>query len=107
MTNKFLWLDLFSRKNETQVTVLSTLRTNQLFVKLTRRELGYVSKIVHVRTYEPSEVVFEQYEKGLGMYMIAKGAIDIRVRNGEKGEEMLVTTLGPGSFFGELALVDT
>lgn len=107
--NKFLWLDLFSRKSESDITVLSTLKSNQLFARLTPRELSYVSKTVHVRTYEPGETVFEQYEKGLGMYMIAKGAIDIKIRGGDKSasdHEILVTTLGAGSFFGELALID-
>lgn len=106
--NKFLWVDLFSRKSESEITVLSTLKSNQLFMKLTPRELAYVSKIVHMRVYEPSEPVFKQYEKGLGMYMIAKGAVDIRVRTPNSGdEEISVTTLNEGSFFGELALVDT
>lgn len=106
VTNKFLWLDLFSRKSESEITILSTLKTNQLFAKLTPREINYVSGIVHMRNYEPSEVIFEQYEKGLGMYMIAKGAVDIKIRDKHDGD-LLVTTLGPGSFFGELALVDT
>lgn len=107
VTNKFLWLDLFSRKSESEITVLSTLKSNQLFIKLTQRELNYVSKIVHMRSYEPGESVFAQYEKGLGMYMIARGAIDIRIRDKHNNGDLLVTTLGPGSFFGELALVDT
>ncbi|MEW6058118.1 MAG: cyclic nucleotide-binding domain-containing protein [Bdellovibrionota bacterium] len=106
--NKFLWLDLFSRKSETEITVLSTLKSNQLFARLTPRELQYVSRFVHLRNYEPGETIFKQYEKGLGMYMIAKGAVDIRVRtNDNLQDEMLVTTLGAGSFLGELALIDT
>lgn len=108
MTNRYLWLDLFSRKDEQEVTILSTLKMNQLFVKLTSRELSYVSKVVHLRNYDPGEVVFEQFEKGLGMYMIASGSVAIKIRGAEKNEpEVLVTTLGVGSFFGELALIDT
>lgn len=99
-TNKYLWLDLFSRKSESEITVMSTLKTNQLFTLLSPRELRYVSQVVHVRTYEPNETIFEQYEKGLGMYMIAKGNVDINV------VDVHVTTLNTGSFFGELALVD-
>ena len=99
-TNKFLWLDLFSRKSESEITVLSTLKSNQLFTLLSPRELREVAHVVHVRTYENGELIFEQYEKGLGMYMIAKGNIEIKV------SEVLVTTLNAGSFFGELALVD-
>jgi CRP-like cAMP-binding protein len=106
-TNKYLWIDLFSRKSESEITVLSTLKTNQLFMKLTPRELAYVSRTIHMRVYEPGEPVFKQYEKGLGMYMIAKGAVDIKVRTPDSPEEeLLVTTLQVGSFFGELALVD-
>ncbi len=105
--NKFLWLDLFSQKNDSEITVLSTLRSNLLFAKLSARELNYVSKVVHVRTYEPGEVIFSQYEKGLGMYMIAKGAVEIKIRASDKGEsEVVVTTLDAGTFFGELALID-
>jgi CRP/FNR family cyclic AMP-dependent transcriptional regulator len=107
-TNKYIWLDLFSRKNEAEITILSTLKTNQLFSQLTNRELTYVSKTVHVRHYEPGETVFQQYEKGLGMYMIAKGGVEIKIRAADNSDqEALVTTLGSGSFFGELALVDT
>src|SRR4051812_5170515 len=96
-TNKFLWIDLFSRKSESEITVLSTLKSNQLFTKLTPRELSYVSKIVHTRTYEPGEPVFKQYEKGLGMYMIAKGAVEIKVRSPDNPDsEILVTTLEVG-----------
>ncbi len=107
LPNRFLWLDFFSTKNESDITILSTLKSNLLFSKLTNRELKLVAKVVHVRTYQPSEVVFAQYEKGLGMYMIAKGSVEIKVRTSDKPvHEVLVTTLTAGSFFGELALID-
>lgn len=100
-------MDLFSQKNESDVTILSTLKSNLLFAKLTPRELSYVAKVVHVRMYEPGEIVFAQYEKGLGMYMIAKGAVEIKVKASEKSDgEVGVTTLDAGTFFGELALID-
>lgn len=104
--NKYLWLDLFSRKSESEVTILTTLKSNQLFGTLTNRELGYLSKLVHLRNYEPGEVVFSQFEKGLGMYMIAKGSVEIRAHKPHSPDEVPVTTLEAGSFFGELALID-
>lgn len=103
--NRFVWLDIFSRKSESEITILSTLKSNQLFTRLSPRELAYVAKMVHVRHYEPGELVFAQYEKGLGMYMIAKGAVEIKMRTSEK-IEVPITTLDAGSFFGELALID-
>ena len=106
---KFLWTDFFSKKSEEEVTVLSTLKANKLFKHLTNREIQYVSKVVHMRRYEPSDRIFAQYEKGLGMYMIAKGAVEIRLKtpNAEKSDpETTVAELSEGSFFGELALID-
>lgn len=105
LPGKNLWFDFFSKKNESDITVLSTLKSNQLFSKLSQKELTLVAKMVHVRQFDSGEVVFAQYEKGLGMYMIAKGSVEIKVRTPE-GPEVLVTTLEPGSFFGELALID-
>ncbi len=104
---RLLWLDFFSKKNEADLTVMSMLRSNQLFSKLTRKELALVSKLVHMRNYEAGEAVFTQDEKGLGMYIIAKGTIDIRMRaHDNPAEEVTVATLEPGSFFGELALTE-
>ena len=107
---KYLWTDYFSKKNESEITVISTLKRNRLFKRLTQKEYEYVSKVIHVRHFSPHEVVFSQYEKGLGMYMIAKGAIEIRVKSPNNLESAdpgnLVTTLNEGSFFGELALID-
>jgi CRP-like cAMP-binding protein len=106
---KFLWSDFFTKKSEVDVTVVSTLKANKLFKRLSPREIAYVAKVVHMRHYEPNDQVFAQYEKGLGMYMIAKGAIEIRLRahNADKSDpETLVADLTEGSFFGELALID-
>lgn len=103
----FLWIDLFSKKNEVEVTVLSVLKANQLFCRLTRKELALVANLVHIRNYEAGEAVFSQAEKGLGMYIIVKGSIEIRIHeHGKPGEEIAVAELGPGSFFGEHALID-
>jgi CRP-like cAMP-binding protein len=106
---KYLWTDFFSKKDETKITILSTLKANKLFRTLTKSELNYVANVVHMRQYEPGELIFAQYEKGLGMYMIAKGAVEIRYRapDADKNEvEAVVAELGEGSFFGELALID-
>lgn len=106
--NKFLWLDLFSKKNDIDLSILSHLKANQLFSTLSRRELKYVSTIVHIRNYEPGELIFKQYEKGLGGYMIARGGVEIKTRAQDRTDvEVLITTLGAGSFFGELALIDS
>lgn len=107
-SQKFLWINLFPRKSETEHLVFNTLKECQLFNKLQKREIDYISKFVHVRQYTPGEAIFSQYEKGLGLYIIAKGSVEIKSRSSQASEaEALITTLSAGSFFGELALVDT
>jgi CRP/FNR family cyclic AMP-dependent transcriptional regulator len=99
----FLWKDLFrgkKRKSDLQ----RILGENILFCTLTRRELNYLSNFVYERVFQANEPVFQQADRGLGMYLIASGRIAIKTKNAI--EEVYVTELGGGSFVGELALVD-
>ncbi len=100
----FLWRDLFRRGSSEQKTLLDVLKENILFKGLNRSELRYLSHFVYERVYQPDEPVFNQGDRGNGMYIIAKGRISIKTHHSDG--EVLVTTLSEGSFFGEIALVD-
>lgn len=100
----FLWRDLFRREKSGDTLILSTLRENILFRTLSKAETRYLATLVHERTYQPEEPVFQQNDRGIGMYVIAKGRVAIKTNNPEG--DVLVTILHQGSFFGELALVD-
>ena len=106
----FLWDNIFKRLEHTQ-DIGTILSRNILFKNLSRRELDFIEKIVHVRKYRAGEMIFRQNESGVGMYIIVKGAVEIRILddvlaepNSEK--EVVVTRLEPGDFFGELSLVE-
>jgi CRP-like cAMP-binding protein len=104
-----LWDNIF-RKRRGEDGVGDILRTNMLFQDLSDREIGFLESIVHVRRFHPGEPVFRQGEIGVGMYLIAKGRVEIFVggerSNGEDSKEIFITQLMPGDFFGELALVE-
>lgn len=100
----FLWTDLFKREKSSQRSIAKILQENVLFCTLTTRELSYLSSLVYERVYQPGEPVFQQYDRGLGMYVIIKGRIAIKTESPQG--ETLITTLSEGSFFGEIALVD-
>jgi NADH:ubiquinone reductase (H+-translocating) len=53
--------------------------------------------------YEPGETVFEEGEVGDSLYMILAGQVEVIKRVGSQTE--IVRTLGPGEYFGEMALL--
>lgn len=104
-----LWDNLF-KKNQKDKDLLAILSENYLFEALTKSELKFVKELVHIRTYKPGEPVFKQGEVGIGMYLIASGAVDVLVEDlaadRPEMQTVFVTRLGPGDFFGELSLVE-
>lgn len=109
----YLWDNLF-RRSKKEDDVLTILRENILFQDLGERELRFVESLVHVRRFHAGEPVFRQNEIGVGMYLIAKGRIEIFVSDpnmqslvaDDENREIFITQLMPGDFFGELALVE-
>lgn len=53
--------------------------------------------------YEPGEVVFEEGDSGDSLFMIMSGQVEILKRFGDSQET--VRSLGPGEYFGEMALL--
>ena len=58
-----------------------------------------------VRTYSKSDVLFQQNTRGREMYVIYSGKVKLLLQ-GEGQKETELATLGPGDFFGEMALID-
>ncbi len=101
----FLWTDLFqSGKSDQKKPVAHYLNHNILFKTLTPRELNYLANLVYERVYQADEPIFQQNDRGLGMYVIAKGKVAIKSHN--PNGEILVTVLNQGNFFGEIALIE-
>lgn len=56
------------------------------------------------KTCEPGEVLFREGEAGDTMYVIQSGSV--RITKAVKGEEKTLAILGPGEFFGEMAILN-
>jgi CRP/FNR family transcriptional regulator, cyclic AMP receptor protein len=106
---------------------LDRLHELSLFVNLTPAELQIVDGLLHERHYLEGEVIFDEGEEGQAIYIIASGEVLISLPehgNGRRatqpaangataahplrrqGDTGRVAQLGPGTFFGELALLD-
>ena len=64
---------------------------------------AFLENIVHVRSYQPDEMVFSQNDIGSGMYIIRSGKVLIYTLD-EQGREREQALLETGDFFGEIAL---
>ena len=81
------------------------LKNIYLFKELTNKELEKVLKIAKVEKYPANHVIFKEGDKGDKLYVILKGKVRISKQIEGIGEEALAI-LGPGSFFGEMSLID-
>jgi CRP-like cAMP-binding protein len=82
-------------------SVTDVLATVPLFSMLSKRELAKLAKDVHERTFPAGAVLTEQDEFGSIFTVIAEGQATVSVNT------RTVATLGPGDFFGEMALIDS
>lgn len=76
-----------------------------IFDALKKRDLRFLESMVHVRNYQTDESVFHEGDIGSGMYCVRSGQVLIYVTD-EKGREVRQALLGPGDFFGEVALTE-
>jgi CRP-like cAMP-binding protein len=83
---------------------LQRLKSSALFGSLKPLELKIVDGLMHERRYLPGEIVFDEGEEGQALYLLMSGQVGISRANG--GARQQVAVLGPGSFFGDLALLD-
>ena len=83
---------------------LHRLKNSALFSSLTALELRIVDGLMHERRYLSQEIVFDQGEEGQALYLITSGRVAISRANGTHFD--VVAELGPGSVFGDLALLD-
>ncbi len=58
-----------------------------------------------LRAFAPGQVVFSAGEPGDGFYIVVSGRVQISAAIGPK-ESRVLATIGPGDFFGEMAVVD-
>jgi CRP-like cAMP-binding protein len=78
----------------------AALQRIDLFSGLEDKEAKKIAPLFKDRTYAAGETMAEEGSHGVGFFVIESGTAKVTVR----GEDR--TTLGPGSHFGEIALID-
>jgi CRP/FNR family cyclic AMP-dependent transcriptional regulator len=83
--------------SEAQVELLQRV---PLFADFERRDLERLSRSFKERTFEAGHKVAEEGRGGAGFFVIESGEATVSVRGDERAK------LGPGDYFGEIALID-
>ena len=71
-----------------------------LFAGLEKRDLERIADSFKERTYAAGETIAREGHGGAGFFVIAEGTAKVSVQGDERA------TLGPGDYFGEIALLD-
>ena len=104
---RWMWANVFQGADANRDSILESMKKIPLFQDLTPKELRRIEESLYLRKYRADEFIFRAGEPGLGMYIIHAGSVWIQRAEdaGTKGLEPILE-LGPGDFFGEMALLE-
>jgi len=85
---------------------LAALRACRLFTGLDDGSLGLVAAALRPRRFRRGETVFHAGDPGDALFIVESGQVKITLPPDDGSEPAILTTIGPGGFFGELALLD-
>jgi CRP/FNR family cyclic AMP-dependent transcriptional regulator len=76
------------------------IRSVPLFEDLDKRELDSLARTFKERTVSAGDAIVTEDKPAAGFFVIDEGTAKVSIRGRERG------TLGPGDYFGEIALLD-
>lgn len=92
-------------KDEEIERKISFLHSTKLFEKIPLRNIIYVLDALQERSYVKGETVFSEGEIGRALFIVSSGRIDL-FRNAPDGSKKKISSISPGEFFGEMALLE-
>lgn len=78
-----------------------TLKKVPIFSGLEGKHLKKLANIMVERSFKPGEVIVKEGDQGAGVFLISSGKVEV-----VRGDNQVLNTLGPGDFFGEMALFE-
>lgn len=81
------------------------LRTVPIFSELADLDISSLGRLSIRKRYPKDTVIFFENEEGDFFFMILEGRIKVTIL-GDDGREVILSLLGAGDFFGEMALLD-
>ncbi len=83
-----------------QSEIVAKLATVPIFSECSKRELGVIARAAKEVSHRKGTVIAREGERGIGLFLILQGECEVTIGGKRKAK------LGPGDFFGEVALLD-
>ena len=83
---------------------IEELRRIPIFYRIDDENLRAISQIVSKKIYDKEEMILFEEESGNNLYLINSGRVKVTRINSD-GDEVILTILGEGEFFGEMAIL--
>ena len=80
--------------------IVSRLANVALFSDCSKRDLQTIARVVREIPHPAGTVIAREGEPGVGLFVLLDGTAEVSIGGRKKA------TLGPGEFFGEIALLD-
>ena len=87
------------------MSVSVVLQKVPLFSHLAPADLQRVAEVAREKSYPRNSVILFEDDPGDALYVVARGQVKV-VLIGDDGREVILSVLGEGDFFGEMALLD-
>jgi CRP-like cAMP-binding protein len=78
----------------------------RLFAGVDETSMDLVAGALRVRRFKRGETIFHAGDPADALFIVASGHVKIIIPADDGSEPAILTTLGPASYFGELALLD-
>ena len=82
------------------------LRACRLFADMDAPSLALCAAALRPRRFRRGETIFHAGDPGDSLFIVADGSVKITIPPDDGSEPAILTTIGPGGFFGELSLLD-
>jgi CRP/FNR family cyclic AMP-dependent transcriptional regulator len=83
-----------------QDDITARLAAVPIFSGCSRKELAIIARAAKPVAHNAGAVIAREGERGIGLFLILEGTCTVSIGGRKK------STLGPGQFFGEIALLD-
>jgi CRP/FNR family transcriptional regulator len=88
------------------MSIEETLARVELFRDIDKDDMESLAKIVVTRQFKAGDVIVNEGEPGVALYIISKGRVEVIKGRIGFGQESIIANLAAGDFFGEMALFD-